>query len=186
MNQLVLRIFLFLQVWPQIQRADPGDRRPLHGILLGPLLCQLVVFFAVSFEDAGDLRDKGIVRVGVTEQGADREQNLADRQSWGPLGPKDVEADGPIGVDVGMVDPRCEGYLWRLEGVVSRKVNCEEEHSPLVRAVWGAHDCGLPVEQILSNWSSTALGRGVPSEVLQLLVDPLEGHGDFRLFLGSK
>ena len=38
--------FLFLQVWPQIQRADPGDRRPLHGILLGPLLCQLVVFFA--------------------------------------------------------------------------------------------------------------------------------------------
>ena len=30
----------------------------------------------VSFEDAGDLRDKGIVRVGVTEQGADREQNL--------------------------------------------------------------------------------------------------------------
>jgi len=85
-----------------------------------------------------------------------------------------------------MVDPRCEGYLWRLEGVVSRKVNCEEEHSSLVRAVWGAHDCGLPVEQILSNWSSTALGRGVPSEVLQLLVDPLEGHGDFRLFLDSK
>ena len=73
-------------------------------------------------------------------------------------------------------------------------MNCEEEHSPLVRAVWGAHDCGLggkwrqmenssldlhssldqlvqphlPVEQILSNWSSTALGRGVPSEVLTM------------------
>ena len=30
----------------------------------------------VSFEDAGDLGDEGIVRVGVTEQGADREQNL--------------------------------------------------------------------------------------------------------------
>ena len=29
-------------------------------------------------------------------------------------GPKDVEADGPIGVDVGMVDPRCEGYLQRI------------------------------------------------------------------------
>ena len=26
----------------------------------------------------------------------------------------------------------------------------------------------LPVEQILSNWSSTALGRGVPSEVLTM------------------
>ena len=30
----------------------------------------------VSFEDAGDLGHEGIVRVGVTEQGADREQNL--------------------------------------------------------------------------------------------------------------
>ena len=27
------------------------------------------------------------------------------------FGPKDVEANRPIGVDVGMVDPGCEGYL---------------------------------------------------------------------------
>ena len=29
-------------------------------------------------------------------------------------------------------------------------------------------EANLPVEQILSNWSSTALGRGVPSEVLTM------------------
>ena len=34
----------------------------------------------VSFEDAGDLGDEGIVRVGVTEQGADREQNLKSKE----------------------------------------------------------------------------------------------------------
>ena len=27
------------------------------------------------------------------------------------IGPKDVEANRPIGVDVGVVDPGCEGYL---------------------------------------------------------------------------
>jgi len=170
---------------PQIQWADP-DRHLLHGVLLCPLLCQLVVFLTVSFEDAGNLRDQGVIRVGVTEQRAHRKQDLADGERWGPLGPKDVETNRPIGVDVRVVDPGCERYLWGLEGVVSGEVNCKEKHSTLVRAVWGAHDCGLPVKQILSNWSSTALGRWVPSEVLQLLVDPLEGHGDFRLFLDSK
>ena len=34
----------------------------------------------VSFEDAGDLGDEGIVRVGVAEQGADREQNLKSKE----------------------------------------------------------------------------------------------------------
>ena len=36
--------------------------------------------------------------------------------------PKDVEADRPVGVDVGMVDPRCEGYL---QGIV---VDCLEQN----------------------------------------------------------
>ena len=30
------------------------------------------------------------------------------------MAPKNVEANRPIGVDVGMVDPRCEGYLQRI------------------------------------------------------------------------
>ena len=75
-----------------------------------------------------------------------------------------------------------EFHLWGLEGVVGGEVNCKEKHPTLVRAVWGAHDCGLngmgewkvipvagtdlPVKQILSNRSCTALGRWVPSKVL--------------------
>ena len=71
-------------------------------------------------------------------------------------------------------------------------------------------EANLPVEQILPNRSCTALGRWVPSQVLiiskverftltdngkhksgnnkhlQLLVNPLEGHGDWRLWLDFK
>jgi len=81
-NQLFLMNFSFIaQFWPQIQWADP-DGHLLHGVLLCPLLCKLVVFLTVSFEDASDLRDQGVVRVGVTEQRAHREQDLADSESW--------------------------------------------------------------------------------------------------------
>ena len=45
------------------------------------------------------------------------------------MGPEDVEADGPIGVDVGVVDAGREGELGRLEGVVSGEVDVEEKYS---------------------------------------------------------
>ena len=42
-----------------------------HGVLLGPLLSTLGVLLDVSLVQPGDLRHKGVVRVGVTEHRAD-------------------------------------------------------------------------------------------------------------------
>ena len=89
-----------------------------------------------------------------------------------------------------MVDLGCEGDLRRLEGIVRGKVYGEEEYSALERTVRRSHNGGLqiltdqvlvpeglllpnlPVEQVLSDRSCRALGRWVPAQVLQLLVDP--------------
>jgi hypothetical protein len=58
-----------------------------------------------------------------------------DGQSWAPLVFQNVQADGTIRVDVGVVDSGDEVDLWWLEGVVSGEVDVKEENSSRVRAV---------------------------------------------------
>ena len=133
----------------------------LHGVFLGPLLGQLVVLVPVNrkhvriktsessrdllvrLENSGDLWDQRIVRIGITEQRADREKDLADGESGGPLGPQDVQADGAVGVNVGVINSSSEGHFGRLERVVGGKVNGQEEHPALVGTVGRSHDRGL-------------------------------------------
>ena len=85
--------------------------------------------------------------------------------------PQDVETDGPVGVDVGVVDLGGEGDLGGLEGVVCGEVDGEEEDPSLIRTVWRTHDSGLPMEHVLANWSSRTLGGRVSAKVLQFFVD---------------
>ena len=132
----------------------------LHGVFLGPLLGQLVVLvpadgkhvrnktlasrhLLVRLENSGDLWDQRIVRVWITEQRADREKDLADGESGGPLGPQDVQADGAVGVNVGVINSSSEGHFGRLEGVVGWEVNGQEEYPALVGTVGRSHDRGL-------------------------------------------
>ena len=65
--------------------------------------------------------------------------------------PEDVQTDGSVGVDVGMVDAGGEGELGGLEGVVCGEVDVEEEDSPLKGGVGGPEDCGLPMEGVITN-----------------------------------
>ena len=46
--------------------------------------------------------------------------------------PQDIQTDTAIGVDVGVVDAGGEVDLWRLEWVVGREVNSEEENASRV------------------------------------------------------
>ena len=97
----------------------------------------------VRLENSGDFWDQRIVWVWITEERADRQQDLADGESWGPLGPQDVQADGAVGVNVGVINSSSEGHFGRLERVVRWEVDGQEKHSSLIRAVWGSHDGGL-------------------------------------------
>jgi len=142
-----------------------------HGIFPGPLLGKLSVPLPVRLVDPSYLRHQRVVRVGVTQQGTDGQQHLADSESWGPLRSENVETDWTIWVDVWMVDPGCERNLRRFEWVVSGEVNSEKEDPSLVGWLWGSHDSGLPVEQVISYWTCWALRWRVTTQVLKFFVD---------------
>ena len=52
----------------------------LHGVFPGPLPGQLGVLVLVRFENSRDLGDEGIVGVGITQEGADGQQDLKTDQ----------------------------------------------------------------------------------------------------------
>lgn len=128
---------------------------------------------AVCSINLRDLRHQRVVRVGVREQRADRQQHLRDGQRGAPLVFQDVQADAAVGVDVAVIDARREVHLGRLERVVGREVDVQEVHAAGVRAVLGAHDGRLPVEQVVAHGAGAAVSGRVAAQVLQLLVDPL-------------
>ena len=115
---------------------------------MGPLARRGVVSLAVRLVNVGDLRHEGIIGVGVAQQRADRKEDLRDRERGRPLVLKDVQADGAVAVDVGVVNFGGESDLRGLEGVVGRELNVQEEHALVVGRVLGAHDGGRPGELV--------------------------------------
>jgi len=75
-----------------------------------------------------------------------------------------------------MIDPGDEAHFRRFERIVSWKMNVQKENSSLVWAIWGTHDCSLPVKQIITDWSSGALSWRVSADVLKLLVNSFQCH----------
>jgi len=149
---------------------------PSGGVTLGPLPGGRLVPGAVLLENPGDLGDKGVIGVWVGQQRADREEHLRDRQRGAPLVPKDVEADVPIGVDVGVVDPGDEVHLGGLERVVRGEGDRKEEHTPCVGGSPRADDRSRPLEEVLIVRARGAVRGRVPGEVPELLLDALGGH----------
>ena len=83
----------------------------------------------VALVQISDFGHERVVRVGVSEERADREKHFRDSEGGRPLVLEDVEADGAIRVDVSMVNFRCEGDLRGLEGVVRWEDDVQEEYS---------------------------------------------------------
>ena len=153
-----------------------GLARCSHSVLSSPLLGGRLVLNSVSLEDLSDLRHERIIGVGVREQGADGEENLGDRESGRPLFLEDIEADGAVRVDVGVVDSRGEVDLGRLERVIRGEMDVQEEDTTGVRRVIGTHDGSLPVILVLLiDRASRAVGWWVLAEVDEFLLNSLEG-----------
>ena len=112
--------------------AGPAETECSHGVTLSPIASSLVVLISVALINVSDLGHEGIIGVGVSEQGADGKKNLRDGESGRPLVLQDVQADGAIAVDVHVINFRCEGNLGRLEWIVGREVDVQEEHALVV------------------------------------------------------
>jgi len=52
-----------------------------------------------------------------------------------PFVPQDIKADGAVGVDIGVIDPSREADPGRLERVIGRECDGEEEDTTSIRSV---------------------------------------------------
>ena len=90
------------------------------------------MFSSVVLVKCGDLGHKRIIWVGIAQQRTDREEYLRNGESGRPLVLKDVKANGTVAVNISVVDFRSECNLGRLEWVIGREMNVEEEDAALV------------------------------------------------------
>jgi len=67
---------------------------------------------------------------------------------------ENVEADGSVGVDVGVVNFGDEVAFGRSEWVISGEVNVKEEDSSSIGAIIRTDDGGLPMELVVLSGSS--------------------------------
>ena len=148
-----------------------------HGVLAGPLAGSGLVLGAVTLVDVSNLGHQRIIWVGVSQQGADGEEDLGDGECGRPLVLKDIQADGAVRVDIGVVDSSCEVNLGRLEGVIGGEVDVQEVHTTGVGRVVRAHNGSLPVELILLiDGAGRAVGGRVLAQVDEFLLNSFKSH----------
>ena len=82
----------------------------------------------------GNFRDEGVFWVRVSQQRADAEEHFRDGEGRTPLILEDVKTDASVGVDIRVVDSGAEGDFRRLERIVNREVDVQEEQAA---CVWG-------------------------------------------------
>lgn len=115
-------------------------------ILCCPSLCDSVVLIDVSLEDRASLAIEGVIGVGVCQQRRDREEQLGEGECGAPLaGLEDVQADGPVHADVGVVDLGRERHVGWTEGVVGGELNVQVESTAFVDTLGRPKKFGLPV-----------------------------------------
>lgn len=117
------------------------------------------------------------------------QQTLRNRQCWRPLVSQNIQTDGPIRIDVRVVDLCRKANFGWLERVVRWKCDRKEEDTSRIRWVtlissqvgisdgsgkdsktYRPHDCGLPIEHVIASGTSTTRWRWITSEIGQLLV----------------
>ena len=120
-------------VWLPLDRSVIYYYQWSHGILSRPLPGSRLVLSLVILVNLGDLWNQRVIRIRVIEQRAEREQDLRNGESRRPLLLQNIETNGPIRIDVGVVDSGGEVNLWRLEGIVRWEMNVQKEDSTRIR-----------------------------------------------------
>jgi len=105
----------------------------------------------VSFEKLCNVWHQRIIGIRIRQEGADREKDLANGKCRTPLILENIQADSSVGVNVAVVDPGCKVDLGGFEWIIRRKVNIEKENSAGIGGIVRSHDCGLPVEHVITN-----------------------------------
>ena len=164
-------------VWP-FASCGPGDSFfNSHSVPACPFTSRIVMCLHILLINVRDLGHQWIIGVGVRQQRADGQEHLRYGERGWPLVLQDVQADWAITVDVHVVHFCGEGHLGRLEGVVGREMDVQEENTLMVRWVFRSHDSCLPVELVrLVGRASRAVRGRVSTKVDKLLLDSFKCH----------
>ena len=119
-------------------------------MLLSELSRSFLVLSLVSFVRVRDFSDEGVVGIRIGEQAGDREQHLRYGERRAPVVLEYVETDAASAAYVRVVDLCLEHDLWRLERIISREVDRQEEQPVVVRRLGWPFDCRLPVVDVLT------------------------------------
>jgi len=109
-----------------------------------------------------------VIWIGIGQQATNTQQHLTNGQRGTPLILEDIKTDAAVRIDVTVINPRSEVNLGRFERVVCGKVDVQEEDTPGVWGVIRAHDCGLPVKHIISDWACGAICWWIFTKVHEL------------------
>ena len=142
-----------------------------------PLAGDHFVVRAVGLVLGGDGGDEWIVGIGVGEEAEDAEKDFADREGGTPLILKNVETDGSLGTDVGMVDLCQKGHVGLLEGVIRGETDGEFEDAAGEGTLGRPEDDAFPVIQILFDGTGTASSGGILRNILEFLLNATKRHG---------
>lgn len=127
------------------------------------------ISITIATTHSGNFRNQRIVGVGVSQQGANRQQHFGDSKSGRPLVLQNIQTDAAGVVNIAMVNLSNKLNFGCLKRVVGGEMNIEHEHSSGVWGVIGTDDVGLPVEEVLSNRTSRAVGWRILLKILELL-----------------
>ncbi len=125
----------------------------------------------------GDGTNEGIRRVAIGEERTYGQENFGDRQRRRPVVLQNVEANDAVGVDVAVVNAGPEGDLGRLERVVVREVDVEEEDAAFVDGAGRPEDGRHPLVQVVTLRAGGAVRRRVEGDFGELLLDALGRSG---------
>eukprot|EP00187_Rhodella_violacea_P008142 CAMPEP_0174900622 /NCGR_PEP_ID=MMETSP0167-20121228/32003_1 /TAXON_ID=38298 /ORGANISM="Rhodella maculata, Strain CCMP736" /LENGTH=123 /DNA_ID=CAMNT_0016142071 /DNA_START=177 /DNA_END=548 /DNA_ORIENTATION=+ len=110
--------------------------------------------------------------VALPQQRDERLQHPRHGQRGGPLLGEHPEPHLSRGVDVAVEDPRVEDDRRRLEGVVQRDVEVEEERAAVVGRALGAVENGGPFVEVVALGPRVELLRLALAHLRHFALDP--------------
>ena len=146
------------------------------SVFLGPLFSCGLEFGPVAFVELSDFRHQRIVRVSISQKRRNGEKHFGDGEGRWPLILEDIKTNGPISVDVGVVNLGDEVAFWGAEGVVRWEVDVQEEHTSSIGTIIRADDSCLPMELVVLMRASRAVCWRILLKVSELFLYSFLGH----------
>jgi hypothetical protein len=98
----------------------------LQGVLGGPFSGRAIVAGPVGLEQLGNVRNQGIVGIGVGEERTNREEDFGNGQRGAPLVLQNVEANAAVRINVAVINAGGEMHFGGLRAL-HRRTKQEED-----------------------------------------------------------